>query len=83
MDQLSSGLSLLLLIVFGISIVVILCVIIYQQIARNKVDHSVEQSAAGVVLEDPDSIERKILLDDKIEPILPKIKKDTHEIKFR
>ncbi len=83
MDQLSSGLSLLLLIVFGISFMVILGVIIYQQIARNRVDHSVAQSAAGIVLEDPDSIERKILLDDKIEPILPKIKKDDHEIKFR
>ena len=83
MDQLSSGLSLLLLIVFGISFVIIVVVIIYQQIARSRVDHSVEQSAAGVVLEDPDSIERKILLDDKIEPILPKSKKDDHEIKFR
>lgn len=83
MDQLSSGLSLLLVIVFATGLLIILFVVLYQQLGRNKVDHSVEQSSAGVVLEDPEAIERKIFLDHKIEPVLPKTKKDNHEIKFR
>lgn len=86
MDQLGSGVNLLFLSVLVIGFTIVAAVVVIQLRSKKNVDHTVEQSAPGVVLDDPATIERKMILEDKIEPLNP-VRKDQHdhkhEIKFR
>ncbi len=86
MDQIGSGVFLLFLLVLVAGGIVLAVVVVNQIISKKKVDHTVEQSSAGVVLEDPETIEKKLMLEDKIEPLIP-LHKDhpdhKPDIKFR
>ncbi len=86
MDQIGSGVFLLFLLVFVVGAIVLAVVVINQIMSKKKVDHTIEQSAPGVLLEDPEAIEKKLILQDKIEPLtpLPKDHPDQKpDIKFR
>lgn len=86
MDQIGSGVNLLFLLVLVVGFIVISAVVIIQLRSKKNVDHTVAQSAPGVLLDDPATIEKKLILEDKIEPLIP-VRKDqhdqNHEIKFR
>lgn len=82
MDQLSTQIMLLFLIIVVLGIFVMLSVILYQRIGRARVDHSVEQSASGIVMEDQEYIEKKILMEDTIQHISPPSPKDDKTLKF-
>ncbi len=86
MDQIGSGVNLLFLMVLVVGVIILAVVVINQVMSKKKVDHTVEQSSPGVLLEDPETIEKKMILKDKIEPLIP-LPKDhpdhKPEIKFR
>jgi cbb3-type cytochrome oxidase subunit 3 len=82
MDQLSSEVMMLFAGVIILAIFAFIVLIIIQKIFNPKVDHSIEQSSAGIVLEDQDEIERKILLDDKIHTLPSKEHNKSKDLKF-
>lgn len=86
MDQIGSGVNLLFLLVLIVGVIIIAVVMINQIMSKKNVDHTVEQSAPGVLLDDPETIQKKLILEDKIEPLVP-VQKDhpdhKPEIKFR
>ncbi len=82
MDQLSTQIMLLFLVIVVIGLIVMVTVVLYQRMERSRVDHSVEQSASGIVMEDQEDIEKKIFLEDKIQHISPSTPKNNKSLKF-
>lgn len=82
MDQLSTQILLLFVIIVVLGLFILFAVILYQRVGRSRVDHSVEQSASGIVMEDQDDIEKKILLEDKIQHISHVTDKNDKLLKF-
>ncbi len=82
MDQMSTQIMLLFLIIVVMGLIVVVSVVLYQRMERSRVDHSIEQSSAGVVIEDQDDIEKKIFLEDKIQHISPVTPKNNKLLKF-
>ncbi|MBK7265397.1 MAG: hypothetical protein IPI12_03465 [Ignavibacteriales bacterium] len=60
MDQLSTQIMLLFLVIVILGLIVMVTVVMYQRMGRSRVDHSVEQSSSGIVMEDQEDIEKKI-----------------------
>ncbi|KAB2908481.1 MAG: hypothetical protein LC102_05530 [Ignavibacteriales bacterium] len=86
MFQIGSGAVFLFWVLAAAGILVILIMFIYRFIAHQKVDHSIEQSSAGVVMEDPDAIDTRLRLQDKIEPFTESpdfLPRDSRDIKFK
>ncbi|GAB1441905.1 hypothetical protein MASR2M39_07400 [Ignavibacteriales bacterium] len=82
MDQLSTQIMLLILVVILLGFLIMVSVILYQRMERSRVDHSIEQSESGIVMENQEDIEKKILLEDKIQHITPVISKNGKLLKF-
>ncbi|MBK7866485.1 MAG: hypothetical protein IPJ75_05565 [Ignavibacteriales bacterium] len=82
MDQLSTQILLLFVVIVVFGLFILFAVILYQRVGRSRVDHSVEQSASGIVMEDQESIEKKIILEDSIQHISPPPPKDDKSLKF-
>jgi hypothetical protein len=73
---------LLFLVIVVLGLIVMAAVILYQRMERSRVDHSIEQSASGIVMEDQEYIEKKILLEDTIQHISPPSPKNNKSLKF-
>lgn len=82
MDQLSSQLMLLFLILVVVGIIVEVAVVLSQKVAKTRVDHSIEQSSSGIVMEDQEDIEKKIFLEDKIQHLSSTAPKNDKLLKF-
>ncbi len=82
MDQLSTQIMLLFLVIVILGLIVMVTVVMYQRMGRSRVDHSVEQSSSGIVMEDQEDIEKKIFLEDKIQHISPVAPKNNKLLKF-
>lgn len=82
MDQLSTQIMLLFLIIVVVGVIVVIAVVLYQRVGKSRVDHSVEQSASGIVMEDQEDIEKKIFLEDKIQHLSSTAPKNDKLLKF-
>jgi archaellin len=82
MDQLSTQIMALILVIAALGVVVVVAVVLYQRVGKSRVDHSVEQSASGIVIEDQEDINKKIFLEDKIQPVTPVTPKNDKLLKF-